>query len=578
MFYGEEEYNPEEQADPFSQLTTAHPALGESLDIAPNIYESLFDDVFDSEIFNRWVQHKTSWQLHCLGGPGAGKTTFATLAAKRVHKKYAQSLDITPYVAAVFIHDGIIENELAFLEDFLDNVYNQLTPLGLLVRQATSKSYVKYSNAKYSGKRTSIRVDLIARALRQRVIEIIETGRAFLVVDNIDQCSPSLQELLERELSKLQIEGFSIMITLRLPKHEKLEDLWCDFHEPGQLEDSLQFYWRCMSCEDHYMCEACASQDKVCIRCGADTDWAEPQHLNMSINSIHENSMKDFIAWDLEREHGDLGLGTLISRKPPLSSFGIAFRKAKPGASGHEWVQEVFESVNGSVVQTKLALDRIHSSTSPNMVDFNTTRIPTNVQSLFNEALKQIEEQPVSQRELALKSIAAVGKTEDMDFGIPLSRLASLLKERPSISTSTRIPPRSAEDILNAANGYLRLMAPRYDGGEYAIAAFNILFYMYVLNDYNDELIMANSQLRTSNIPRSFTRVLPKDNTGEPAPSWEDILGDLKRFQSPKLSAMSARKSPPIRRESSGPFRSHTFISPGTSRVSSPPTGLGLGF
>lgn len=300
----------------------------------------------------------------------------------------------------------------------------------------------------------------------------------------------------------------------------------------------------------------------------------------MVIDSIHEKYMKGYIAWDLEREHGDLGLGTLNVRKPPLSSFGIAFRKTKPGAAGHGWVQEVFESVNGSVVQAKLVLDRIHSSTSPNSVDLNADRLPMNIQALFNEALSQIQEQPASQRDLALKSIAAVGKTEDMDFGIPLSRLASLLKERPSTSMPTRIPPRSAEDILNAARGYLRLMAPRFDGGEYTIAAFNKLFYMYALNDYNDELIMANSQLRTSNIPRSFTRAPKKgakDKSEEPEPSWEDILGDLKRFQSPKLSGFSARKSPPIRGESPGLMRSHTLISSGMPRVASPPTGLGLG-
>lgn len=188
------------------------------------------------------------------------------MTVKRISTEYTQSLDVTTHVASAFIHDGIIENELAFLEDFLDKAYKQLTPLGLLVGHATSKCYTKYTNAQYTGRRTSIRVNLIAQALHQRVVEIRETGLAFLVVDNIDECSPSLRELLERELSILQMKGLSIMVTARLPKHEKQEDLWCDFHEAGHFEDSLQYYWRCSSCEQHYMCEDCSSQDKVCIK------------------------------------------------------------------------------------------------------------------------------------------------------------------------------------------------------------------------------------------------------------------------------------------------------------------------
>lgn len=80
MMCGEDDYDSEEQADPFSQLITAHPAIGDTLGIASDIYESLFDGIFNSEAFDRWVHRRNSWQLHCLGGPGAGKVNFTCMA------------------------------------------------------------------------------------------------------------------------------------------------------------------------------------------------------------------------------------------------------------------------------------------------------------------------------------------------------------------------------------------------------------------------------------------------------------------------------------------------------------------
>lgn len=298
--------------------------------------------------------------------------------------------------------------------------------------------------------------------------------------------------------------------------------------------------------------------------------------MELVIDSVRERFMKSFIAWDLEREHGDLGLGS-DAHKPPLSSFGVAFRKEKSGTAGRQWLQEVYEIVNGSVVQAKLALDRIHSAPSPSAVNLSPNRIPANVQALLHAAMKDIEKQPASQRELALKSIAAVGKQGNEDVGITLSRLAGLLKGRPHVSSATSVPPRSAEDVLASAKGYLRLMPPGYDEVEYTIVAFNRALFRYVNEDYNDNLLMANSQLRTSNIPRSFTRVLQSSDATPMEPSWQDVVGELKRFQSPKLLPLSAPKSPPMRRQSSGLNRSLTFNIQGAPTSAPPPVVVGLG-
>ena len=263
--------------------------------------------------------------------------------------------------------------------------------------------------------------------------------------------------------------------------------------------------------------------------------------------------MRSFLTWSLEREHGDLGFGTLDNpSEPPLSSFGLAFRTINHNTTGLDWIQKIVRYVDGSIVQAKLALDRIHNSNSPDAVDLDPKRLPANVQAHFNTAIKVIEQRSKDYNTLALKSIAAIGKEGETIQGLVLSRLANLLRERPHRTGPKTFPPRSPEDIVHAANGYLRLIPPPFEGEEYTIASFHRLFWVFANDEYNEELVMAYSQLRTSKIPRSFT------------------------FQSPMSPSLPVYQSPlPSRRESSALMRSQTFIS-SAALATSPPAGLGF--
>jgi hypothetical protein len=168
----------------------------------------------------------------------------------------------------------------------------------------------------------------------------------------------------------------------------------------------------------------------------------------------------EFLAWDLEKEHRDLGLGTLSNpSEPPLSLFGIAFRATKYGSRGIDWIQKIARYVDGSIMHAKLALDRIHISGSPEAVDLKTKRIPRNVQAHYNVAIRTMGQRTASST-MALKSVAAVGREGETGHGLPLSRLAKVLKERSSRGSPKSLPPRSPEDVIGSANGYLRLVAP----------------------------------------------------------------------------------------------------------------------
>lgn len=168
-------------------------------------------------------------------------------------------------IASIFIRDGPIENELVFFEDFLHSVYRQLNRSTLPIGHAASAAYEKYTHACDSGKRTSIRIEMIEQVLRRKIADIRKVNHAFLVVDNLDQCNSSLKELLRRQLSILNDQGLSILVTSRLPQHERQEDVWCDFHEKGFFPQ--EFYWQCMICEKCFICEDCKGQEQLCF------DW-----------------------------------------------------------------------------------------------------------------------------------------------------------------------------------------------------------------------------------------------------------------------------------------------------------------
>ena len=64
-----------DDGDVFARDMVVHSAIQESFPIASDIYERLFDGILDSELFTEWRHCKDYWQLHVVGGPGAGKVS-----------------------------------------------------------------------------------------------------------------------------------------------------------------------------------------------------------------------------------------------------------------------------------------------------------------------------------------------------------------------------------------------------------------------------------------------------------------------------------------------------------------------
>lgn len=252
--------------DPFAQHAVTHPALMATHVLSFDIYRPLFDWFFDSEVFEQWVKRRTTRQLYCTGGPGSGKTTLTALMAARIRGLLTATSEIScdAFVATIYVHQYVVGNGLAFLEDFLQSVFAQLAPVGAPIEPQTSKFHEKYTEACRVGKRATARIDLVSKAVNARLCEPQLRGSSFLLVDGLDQCTPSLQQLLERELTAMQQAGLRIMVASRLPVYERIVEYYCDFHERDLYEAPLLLYWQCMICEKSIICQPCKEEGKLC--------------------------------------------------------------------------------------------------------------------------------------------------------------------------------------------------------------------------------------------------------------------------------------------------------------------------
>lgn len=260
------ENDPLDRDDPFAQHAVRHPALIGTHGLSSDIYCPLFDWFFDSEVFEQWAKRKTNRQLYCTGGPGSGKTTLTALMAARIRGLLAtaEAVDSGVFVATIYIHQYVVGNSLAFLEDFLQSVFAQLAPVGAPIEPRTLKFHEEYGEACRVGKRATARIDLVSKAVNARLCEPQLRGSGFLLVDGLDQCTPSLQQLLERELTAMQQAGMQIMVASRLPIYERIAEYYCDFHERDLYEAPLVYYWQCTICEKSIICHQCKEKENPC--------------------------------------------------------------------------------------------------------------------------------------------------------------------------------------------------------------------------------------------------------------------------------------------------------------------------
>lgn len=200
--------------------------------------------------------------------------------------------------------------------------------------------------------------------------------------------------------------------------------------------------------------------------------------------AVSEERLANFIAWDLEREHGDLGLHS-SARKPPLSRLGEQLLLKHASRPIQTVIDDIVEWSYNNISIAKARLDLVHEMESLESLDAKKDQLPTTVTALFDFGLQQIEALPARQCDMALKSIAAAGRDVD---GSEIPSLRSLLEFLGVQGV------RSGEEIVEAARGWLHVSSV---GDPPSLLVYNMNFLYYVQQRYHQGLHRSSVQINS---------------------------------------------------------------------------------
>ncbi|KZL85537.1 ankyrin repeat-containing protein [Colletotrichum incanum] len=505
----------------FEKRSEMHPALSEWHEPGADIWHPLWDWVFANDIFRSWQRTDYTWTLRCVGGPGSGKTTLSAVATQWLRDQYNGNKDA---VASVFVREDVVTAGAAFVEDVLTSIFHQLcvSHTDEDEDEAYVAKYRLYLDARKHGHRDIFRIKLIRDALQSRLGML---DRALLVIDDFDRCSPAVDLFLENELAVLANESrLKVLITSRVSCLKDVPtEQYCDSCD--NEEDAAMFlfvYWRCESCRKkkvksaHILCQSCRDKGKTCVNCGDAAGFVQPfDHVELEVDSATQ-PVAHFIDWDLEMEHGDLGLGSDNPDKPPHSEFGRRLVDPRNHEALNRLRDQVKSQAVGNVSLIRLRLDNVHQTQSVGVTSGRSDVLPANIVGFFDVGIRRIEEQSPSQRSLGLKVIAAVAHY-DFALGIEYENLQRILRRStktparahakrttstPTVSTRLRrstmpapemsdMPHRSLEEMLHAARGFLTFG----NMGHRPLMAFCQSFHTYAREHYNESLVWAHAQL-----------------------------------------------------------------------------------
>jgi hypothetical protein len=309
--------------------------------------------------------------------------------------------------------------------------------------------------------------------------------------------------MIRNELLEYREQRLSVMVVSRLPVFfdgtaQDPDVAPCEHEQNHDYEEELRVYLECQRC-GFTMCFPCREKGEMCSTCGNAFSLSEPTeeynlHINFTIGNGPEESMKQYLQWDLEREHGDLGLGSTNPSKPPLSDLGLKLRDY-PTARLVKLL--TMSNIQGNISMAKARLDSVHRTLSVAELDASHDRIPSNIVALFDAEIAKIEAQPKQTRDFTLKCIAQLCHTPDgmfvYEFEKQLNRLASFL--------GTDSPP-AFEVVMGACQGLFTIV---FCNSNYLILPYNYLLYLYVHDNYNESLYWAKVEIRRFRPPPRST-------------------------------------------------------------------------
>jgi hypothetical protein len=185
-------------------------------------------------------------------------------------------------IISIFFVKRITQNEIGVLEDFLRGLYLSLGQWETHQDEALETLYEKYTQARFEvagGTRAQQRLLLIRNAVHGRLRDVKERSkRAFVILDGIDCCEPSLKLLLNLELMQLNNFNVNVLLTSRTAVFEHVQT-FCDqdtrdesgsddgndnvFPQIEHTNGSLELFFTCRRC-DHVLCFPCKEAGLTC--------------------------------------------------------------------------------------------------------------------------------------------------------------------------------------------------------------------------------------------------------------------------------------------------------------------------
>ncbi|KAH7408227.1 heterokaryon incompatibility protein-domain-containing protein [Phaeosphaeria sp. MPI-PUGE-AT-0046c] len=363
----------------------------------------------------------------------------------------------------------------------------------------------EYGKACLNGESTAKRLALVRAALHSRLDSYDHT---FLVFDGYDRLSQELQRLLDYELSGLQDHRLRVLQTRRVPVYDIPLDMWCDGNDCEDVR-RLNLYWTCKPClkshPDAYtvFCYNCKQKGSICLRHN-DGHYEETYaHVNIHIN--RPDDLELYISRELynyDKNTQDYQKDYTRTRKT-TSPKAVGAKSNGPvkllDASERMQKAASFIANTGNITIARLYLDHVHKDQSLDVAAKVNDRLPRNVIALFDAEMACIQQQPKNQSDIALMAIAAAA---DRDGGVTLKALEEQMRDAiirlPHLASN---PPRSLEDILRYANGFIT----EIDSDVRRVCTYNQFFSLYVREGYNETLFWAKSQLNLHRPSRSLT-------------------------------------------------------------------------
>ena len=295
-------------------------------------------------------------------------------------------------------------------------------------------------------------------------------------------------------------------------------------------------------------------------------------HVRLNVGRL-TNLIKGFVCWDLEKEHGDLGLGSKFSASaelegslPPHSPLGAMLQRPENAFLLKKQVQGLVDLAEDNICMARMRLDNLHRIQSiDDLAAPPGDRLPSNLIHFFNAAIDAIWAQPEELRVLGLLAIAAMSR-RPYHRGVDFAQYEDAVREFNRTSTGIQVKCPGVEGVLLAAQGFL-IAVPNE---RQPLRAYHETFYAYVIEAYHEELKWwVEVNLRFDNVEwfrkvlRVKTSLVEKDRmeVGNPQRRTDGVVAiqgagafKLKKRTSSRIGALVKRPTGALR-----PTRSRTM-------------------